>query len=167
MTRLLDPAELLFERPLRSRLSFVKPSLNSKVENKQLQQKATHDNHAKYKHFSVGEEVLVKRHRQDVWTAGTIVEKTGPLSLQVETAGGHHIRCHADQIRKKRYSDARDSREDVEAVVPENVEAPEAGVLEGREVPPTLPNAGSSFENPESRRRYPARERHPPDRLSS
>ncbi len=39
------------------------------------------------------------------------------------------------------------------------MEAPEAGVLEGREVPPTLPNAGSSFENPESRRRYPARDR--------
>ncbi len=34
----LSSAELMFGRPLRSRLSLVKPSLNSKVENKQLQQ---------------------------------------------------------------------------------------------------------------------------------
>ncbi len=95
------------------------------------------------------------------------MENTGLLSFQVETAGEHHIRCHADQIRKKRVSDARDSREDVEAVIPENVEAPEAVVMEGREVPPTLPNAGSSVENPESGRRYPTKERDPPDRLSS
>ncbi len=84
------------------------------------------------------------------------MEKTGPLSFRVETAGGNHIRCHADQVRKTRCSDARDSSEDVEAseaVVPEEV------VPEGSEVFPNV------VENPEVGRCHPARERHT-ERLS-
>ncbi len=64
-------------------------------------------------------------------------------------------------LRKTRCSNAPDSSEDVEAVVPEEVEFP---VPEVGEVSPTLPNV---VEIPEVGRRYPARERHPPDRLSS
>ena len=54
----LSPAELMFGRPLRSRLSLVRPSLQQEVQDKQLQQKLSHDKSAQYREFAEGEVVL-------------------------------------------------------------------------------------------------------------
>ncbi len=98
----VSPAELIFGRPLRSRLSLLHPCLEAKVQDKQMKQKHNHDVTAKNRLFAVGDRVFVRRKGKKVWIAGLIREKTGPVSFRVESlADGGLLRCHVEQIRKR------------------------------------------------------------------
>ena len=57
-----SPAELLLGRPLRSRLHLLKPNLSQNVENKQEQQKLSHDKSAVERIFVEGEKVFVRNY---------------------------------------------------------------------------------------------------------
>jgi len=56
----LDGAELLMGRCLRSHLDLLKPDLSKTVQSKQFKQKLTHDNGKSYRTFSEGDLVYVK-----------------------------------------------------------------------------------------------------------
>ena len=51
------PAELLLGRRPRTRLDLLRPSVSTRVNHKQLQQKKAHDDKAQVRNFSVGEEI--------------------------------------------------------------------------------------------------------------
>ena len=174
----LSPAELMFGRPLRSRLSLIQPSIENKVHEKQRKQQETHDKTAKYRHFSVGERVYVKRHGQEAWVAGKIVEKTGPLSFKVENlVDGRVLSCHLDQIRKRFPGNFRTStEEEVEAHVPRPQVNTENQMDDSQQNSQNFDDSPSDDtptpDPPEpplmnSDRRYPTRIRNEPDRYST
>ena len=70
-----SPAELLFGRPLRSHLHLLKPNLSQNVENKQEQQKLTHDKHAVERIFVEGEKVFVRNYSKvgKKWLPGKVL----------------------------------------------------------------------------------------------
>ena len=98
----VSPAELLLGKKLRSRLDFLKPSVDRTVHDRQMRQKVDHDRHSKERFFTEGENVYVKNHgKGDKWIAGEIVKKTGPLSFHVKLTCGRVVRYHQDQLRKR------------------------------------------------------------------
>ena len=96
------PAELLLKRKLHTQLNRLVPSLANRVRNKQAQQKAAHDYHAKEWEMVEGQAVYAKdfRHKRS-WRPGTIVEKTDPMSTHVQLDGGTVVRRHQDHIRRR------------------------------------------------------------------
>ena len=78
------PAELIFNRQIRSHISQVEPDLSSHVESKQLAQKRQHDVHCKERVFEVDDPVLVKNFGDGpTWLPGIVKEVQGPLSYTV------------------------------------------------------------------------------------
>ena len=55
-----SPAELMLGREPRSQLDLLKPNITEKVEQKQFNQKLTHDKSSVTHDFQEGEEVYVK-----------------------------------------------------------------------------------------------------------
>ena len=98
----VTPAELLLGRKSKSRLDLLKPRVESRVEERQSQQKAGHDKRAQSRQFHVGDSVFVRNHNQgDRWLSGTIIETSGPLSYKVRVQNGRDMRCHQDHLRKR------------------------------------------------------------------
>ena len=58
------PAEMLIGRCLRSRLDLIKPDLQARVHPKQMEQKQSHDHHAKDQTFGPKDQVFAKNIRQ-------------------------------------------------------------------------------------------------------
>ena len=78
-------AELLMKRRLHTHLNQLIPSVANRVRNKQSQQKAAHDYHAKEREILEGQAVYAKDFRNEkAWMSGTVVGKTGPLSARVQ-----------------------------------------------------------------------------------
>ena len=70
------------------------------MQEKQPQQKADHDQHARARYFSVGDPVMMKNFRPgSAWLPGTIASKLGPLSYLVETADNQLARRHIDHLK--------------------------------------------------------------------
>ena len=172
----VSPAELMFGRPLRSRLSLIRPDLHERVLEKQAQQKSAHDRSAKHREFAEGEEVLIRMHRQDQWKSGKVVERSGPLSYRVELSDGPLRKCHVDQMRKKLSNDSvsGESQEDSEAVVPEpilqrplpDMDLPEDDPPGDPPADPPVSGGAETSVSGSSVRHYPDRERREPDRYS-
>ena len=81
----VSPAELLLGRKPRTRLDLIKPNLQSKIENKQQDQKESHDKKSRNRHFVEGESVLVRNHREgEEWLPGCVEERSGPVSFRVK-----------------------------------------------------------------------------------
>jgi hypothetical protein len=96
------PAELLMRRSLKTRLDLIRPSLASKVEEAQSQQKNSHDRSAKERHFAVGDKVYARNFASgNPWLHGVISEVTGPLSFKVQLTDGRVVRRHLDQVRSR------------------------------------------------------------------
>ena len=95
----VPPAELLMKRKLHTQLNRLVPSVANRVRNKQAQQKAVHDYHAKEREMVEGQAVYAKdfRHKK-TWMPGTIVEKTGPVSTRVQLDHGTVVRRHQDHV---------------------------------------------------------------------
>ena len=95
-----SPAELLLGRRPRSRLDVLHPDTALRVQRSQLCQKQHHDIHAKARNLQVGDRVYIKNFTgQPAWKPGVIVEQTGPVSFQVETADGRKQKRHVDHLR--------------------------------------------------------------------
>ena len=93
------PAELFLKRQLRTRLDLLNPCLRTKVAAKQAYGKNIRDRSAKQRQFKVGEEAFVQNFRgEPKWLAGTVVEKTGPVSYRVQV-GELLWKRRVDQIR--------------------------------------------------------------------
>ena len=55
-----SPAMLMFNRPLRSHLDLLKPDIHSAVQDRQFQQKLSHDVRCKDRQFNIGDSVFTK-----------------------------------------------------------------------------------------------------------
>ena len=87
-------------RQLHTQLNQLRPNLHDRVLGKQTRQKLTHDYHAKHREIKMDDSVYVKDFRRPKsCIAGTVVEKTGPVSAKVQLSTGEVIRRHQDQIR--------------------------------------------------------------------
>ena len=96
----VSPAQLFLGRELRTRLSLLRPSVESNVQSKQADHKQKHDQTSKFREFFVGDEVLVCDVRKNEWLNGVIAERSGPLSYVVTLADGRVWRKHVDHIKR-------------------------------------------------------------------
>ena len=97
-----SPAELLMKRKPRCRLDLVRPSMESRVRKKQMDQKANHDKGAKLRTFQVDDKVYVKNFaRGAVWVPGVITAPNGPLSYLVKLHDGRIWKRHVDHVRAR------------------------------------------------------------------
>ena len=72
----VPPAELLMKRRLHTHLNQLVPSIADRVRNKQSQQKAAHDYHAKEREILEGQAVYAKDFRyKKTWLPGTQEKK--------------------------------------------------------------------------------------------
>ncbi len=97
-----SPAELLYRRKLRSTLDLVHPDFRSQVQDKQMKQKCYHEQHAKERQLSVGDDVYTKNFSSGpTWIPGKVQKRTGPLSYTIKIGNGQVVRRHIDQVRTK------------------------------------------------------------------
>ena len=126
----IPPAELLMKRKLRTQLDRLVTSVADRVRNKQSQQKVAHDYHAQEREIQEGQAVYAKDFRyKKTWIPGTVVEKTGPVSVRVQLDDGTVIRRHQDHVRNRSnevvtQQAASDIPEVVPVVLPERVTVP-------------------------------------------
>ncbi|XP_053373962.1 uncharacterized protein K02A2.6-like [Mercenaria mercenaria] len=96
----IAPCELFMNRQLRTRLSLVKPSKDSKVKDSQMKMKAVHDKSTKMRTFEKGDQVAVKSTIQGgkwEWRPGVIHKVLGAVSYLVKC--NNRIRyCHIDHL---------------------------------------------------------------------
>lgn len=96
------PSKLLMGRELKTPLDSLRPSLRSKVETRQQEQKLQHDKTAIQRSFSIGDLVYARNFgRGEAWLPGLLVAQTGPVSFIVELLQGGLVRKHQDQVRKR------------------------------------------------------------------
>ena len=148
------PSELFLQRKVRTRFDLLKPDLQSIVTEKQARQKEYHDQRSKTRCFSAGQLVMIRDFlSKQKWMAGTVKSQRGPVSYEIELEDGRIMRRHIDHIRPRFPSNEptgntrpRDSTPEFEYLVP-----PSQEVTDRETTQPT--------------RRYPSRDRLPPDRL--
>ena len=149
----VSPAELLFGRALRTRLNLLRPDVSTKVQDKQASQKQHHDKRSKERHFQVGQSVLVENNRPEPkWVVGTILEKLGDISYQVQV-GTQVWKRHVDQMLQTTITQA-------------NAETNDEITDDVNSWPLTLNDSLASHQPEQESRRYPTRVRYPPDRYS-
>ena len=160
-----SPAELLFGRPLRSRLHLLRPNLSQNVENKQQQQKLNHDKRAVERIFVEGEKVFIRNYSKvgKKWLPG-IMLSVAQRSVKVKLISDLVIHRHFDQIRKRTVEEPTvepASECDSEAYTYISVNSDESVVSETVASP-----AAPAAEQTPLTRRYPLRIRKAPDRLN-
>ena len=95
----LSPAELLFNRKIKSHLDLLYPDLQLKVKEKQLVQKRNHDWHVRDRDIDLGDQVFVKNYAAGLpWLPGVIIGRTG-VNFTVKLDDNREVRRHKDQIR--------------------------------------------------------------------
>nr|XP_050045684.1 uncharacterized protein K02A2.6-like [Dermacentor andersoni] len=165
------PANLLKGRRLRTRLDAMKPTVEGKVMHSQFTQMQQRRSNRDF--FCVNDSVLVRNYRGPTkWVRGTVLKKTGPVSykVMVTTPRGKFIwRRHLDQLLAgagpmvtPRASDSDFSEGFL--VFPEGQTGDQPTPEEptpGESIPPA-PAPPSETSAPH--RRYPSRQRRPPER---
>ena len=88
-----SPAELLLGRE-------PHPDVSGRVQESQARQQRAHDSHSRARAFQVGDRVYVRNFSGSrVWTEGTILDKTGPVSFRVRLLDGRIWKRHIDHVR--------------------------------------------------------------------
>ena len=77
-------AEMMLGRPLRTKLSLVKPDVTADNACKQASQKDYHDRTSCSRAFMVGERVQAQNPRCNAWEFGVVVERSGPVSYTIQ-----------------------------------------------------------------------------------
>ena len=169
----LSPAELLMSRRLNSRLDLMLPSVSRRVQRSQSQQKMTLDFHASDREVAEGDRVYARNFApcaEAKWLPGKVVQKTGPLSCQVQLQDGTVWRRHQDHICKHFTEQADEVATPLETVpqeeswesTPSQTESsPEDGETSERKLEET-----PARQTQQTERRYPTRVHHPPERYS-
>lgn len=92
---------LLGHRP-KSRLDLLHTDLKTRVEEKQQDQKKRHDQYARLRSLSPGDNVYVRNFsitNNQQWLPGIILKRNGPVSYVVELSDGRVFRRHQDNVR--------------------------------------------------------------------
>lgn len=97
------PAELLMGRNLQGPLDLMRPNFQSRVKEKQENQKKYHDKGKSLREFSVNDEVFVENYsgRGGRWLPGIVVQVTGPVSYKIELYDHRVVKRHVDQMRSR------------------------------------------------------------------
>ena len=99
------PAKLLLGRELRTRLSLIKPDIQTNVLQAQSNQKNCHDIQSKYREFYPGDPVYIKDLQQEkTWWAGMVVERSGPKSYLTVLQDGRIWKRHVDHLTRRQTS---------------------------------------------------------------
>ena len=97
-----SPSVLFLGRPLRTRLDLVKPDLQMKVMNRQIDQ-AGRKGHSPTRQLSIGQTVMARNYSgKDKWLPGIVRAQTGPLSYEIKVGPNRIWRRHIDQLRASR-----------------------------------------------------------------
>ena len=84
-----SPAELMFGRPLRSRLDLLFPDIQHRVVSQQEKQKAHHDQHCRHRQFNNGDHVYARNFTAGpAWIPGTINMESGNTAFEVQLEDG-------------------------------------------------------------------------------
>lgn len=96
------PSSLFLQREVRTRFSLLQPDVTRRVVDKQADQIAKHDQHAKPRSFQNGQRAMVRSfHLTDPkWILGTVVRPSGPVPYVVRVDPGLEWKCHIDHIRE-------------------------------------------------------------------
>ena len=96
-----SPAELLFNRQLRSPLHLLKPSLHQRMKSHQYDAEIQTKCKSPLREFGPGDLVRIRNFgRGDRWFCGTIFRRTGAVDYEVLVGKDLHHR-HIDQIQKR------------------------------------------------------------------
>lgn len=96
-----SPASLFLGRPIRTRFDLLRPELGRKVRGEQARQKQSHDAHTRFREFAVGDQVMIRDGRdKSQWRPGTVMERRGPVSYQVQLESGVIQHRHVDHLRE-------------------------------------------------------------------
>ena len=157
--------------------------ITEEVEQKQFNQKLTHDKSSVIRDFQEGEEMYAKNFSAHgpQWLAGHITKLTGPVSVEIQLEDLSRIRRHFDQICKTSTTTENATSDLVEnpeasafvSYPPENLNS-DSEMLTNHDVtpasanvttsdPPTVPNLSTSNV---PIRRNPVRNRKPSERLT-
>ena len=104
-----SPAELLFHRPIQTRLSLITPSVSATVGNRQADQKSYRNQRSKERQFKVNQSVLVEDHSgNSKWMPGIILSRLGPMNYEV-LVNNKVFKRHVDQILKNTESTSKEA----------------------------------------------------------
>ena len=151
------PSELLLGRRVRTHLDLLKPNLTDRIQNKQQQQKTSHDVHTKERHFQAGNPVFVRNlplSSAPTWLPGKITAVHGPLTYIIQLEDGRHVRRHVDHIRPRDASHGSTSTPDDWIPMPIPT------------VPPTASTTTTEDRQVDQQPRRSTRVTRPPDRFS-
>lgn len=151
-----SPAELLFGRKIRTRLDSIRPDLSKTVEQKQHQQKESHDRNAQDRSLAVRDKVFVKNFGPGKrWLPGILLRMSGPRSFMVKLWDGRVVRRHLDHLRKRAVTVVRTTEGANDVMGDLDVSQPAL-------TPVITPLPAAASEPPP--RRYPSRDRRAPQR---
>ena len=165
-TTMRSPSELFLGRKIRTRLDLILPNCEAKVFQRQAEQKKNHDRSAHTRQLSTGERVMARNYRDKKkrWLPGTVVQKLGPLTYSVQLDTGMLWRRHIDQLRLISDKSVKENSTDLEhCVSPTPVNVPNTDQPQ-QDISPSPQNSPDRPTAPE--RRYPTRDRNPPQRFA-
>ncbi|XP_028327386.1 uncharacterized protein K02A2.6-like [Gouania willdenowi] len=162
-----SPAMLFMGRNLRCRLDLLKPDIRQHVTNKQC---SPTQQQRKLRSFDIGQKVLARdyRNQSDKWQQAEILSQSGPLSYTVGLQPDVVWRRHVDQLL-----DASHGNVTNRSVTPtgtankeDSISTPDLTEVEINSTPETVnsPRPITNLPDPPGRR-YPGRNRKPPERL--
>lgn len=162
------PSILLLGRRLRARLDLIRPSVEERVARKQFQDTSRRRHRATT--FSEGDFVRVRNFRRGPrWFSATVLARTGPVSYRVSVVTPRGV-CewvrHRNHIVRAPDSDdtvitATDFQDEDVTAGTDTSSSSSSSTTEPVEQPPT------HLEAAEQGRRYPLRQRRPPDRYGT
>ena len=101
----LSPAELMFGCRLRSHLDLLMPSIATRVNAKQHQQKVNHDGNCKLRGFDVGDTVYIYNFRgTPLWIPG-IVNQCHVVQYLAKLDDGTIVKRHVDHVKTRQPTD--------------------------------------------------------------
>ena len=93
------PSQLRWGRNLRTHIDLLKPNTAMKVEAAQARRKNQHDQHSRSRRLSVGGGVQGRNYPGNrKWTAGTIIQQTGPFCGRIKLENDDIVWRHQDQL---------------------------------------------------------------------
>ena len=169
-------------RSLRTRWDLLKPDLEKRVSQQQSRQKEYRDKHSSPRAFSMGQSVMVKNFRSGPdWLPGEIVQLLGPLTYLVDVGNGRFWKRHVDHLKDYALKHLPETpNTELESEIDVDI-TPSAEAGSAPSVPEVTPThtptmsdtAGTTAEATSPAvppmaptRRYPVRDRRPPDRYA-
>ena len=157
---------MVFKHKPRPRLNLLKPDVSSSLRKAADKMISTRPG-GKARGFEVGDRVIARSFSGgEKWVAGTVAEKTGPVSYKVKINGGQ-LRRHVDQMKLDNRTRDVPSHVDFEVAAPhldypprqaegpvgDELQAPvSGGELSEEAVPEEVPEEDRAISTPESSR---------------